>query len=206
MVEKIIHTIWIGDKKRPDKWIKTWGEKNRSFRHFIWGEKELRRVIKKNKKLYDYFYNKGLWYGASDVARLEILDRFGGVYVDADTECLEPIDELLDCDFFAVEANRPNPDSEYRVANGVIGAKKNHPIIQEYIKRMKAAKVVEPVWRTIGSVMFTKVINELKTEKDIILPPHTFYPESMRGEIKYQGKGKVYARHYWGSTHRLYDK
>lgn len=203
MVPKIIHHIWIGDKDVPIKWIKTWKEKNPQFEQKIWRERDIDSVVKKNRKIYDYFYKKEKWYGASDVARIEILEKFGGIYIDADTECLEPIDDLLNCDFFAVEAN-PLPEVEYRVSNSVIGAIPHHPIIQEYIKRMGEAKKIEPLWNTIGGALFTEVIQEKKGARDIILPPHTFYPENSKGTIRYKGKEKIYARHYWGTTKKLY--
>src|SRR5690606_31577677 len=108
-----------------------------------------------NRQLYDYFIEKKCYYGASDVVRLEILKKHGGLYIDADTERLAEIDELLDCDFFAVESNM-----EGRIANGIIGTIPKHPIIEEYIKRMGQAEKIEPVWSTIGGTLFTEVIGE----------------------------------------------
>ena len=54
----------------------------------------------------------------SDIIRLEVLFRFGGVYVDTDVECLRPIDPLLreGADFFAAYM-RPGT-----VNNAVIGS------------------------------------------------------------------------------------
>ena len=39
----------------------------------------------------------------ADIARYEVIRRFGGVYLDTDMECLRPIDELIteDVSFFA---------------------------------------------------------------------------------------------------------
>lgn len=204
MIPKIIHQIWIGDKKRPDEWINTWKEKNPDFEHLVWSEKELSELGFRNQKLFDYFYKKKIWFGVSDIVRIELVERFGGVYIDADMECLEPIEDLLAYDFWAVETN-PIPGIKYRVSNSAIGAIPNHPILEEYIERMGKAKKIEPLWSTIGGTLFTEVIQEKKDGDDVVLPAHTFYPENSKKTIKYDGNGKVYARHYWGQTNKLYE-
>lgn len=170
----------------------------------IWTEKEVDDLGLVNRKLYDYFYRKGCFYGASDVVRLEVLQKFGGIYIDADTERLRSIDDapFLSADFFAVEANKPG-----RVANGIIGAVPNHPIIEAYIVEMGKATVVEPVWNTIGGTMFTAMIEKHRTPETQILEPHNFYPFDSKGApSRTLGKSEPYAQHFWGSTHKLYQR
>jgi len=200
-IPKIIHQIWIGDPaKMPHRLMDTW--KMEGWEYRLWDEPAIDALMLKNRALYDYFYNKGCYYGASDVVRLEALREFGGVYIDADTERLESIDDapFLNADFFAVEANKVG-----RVANGIIGAVPYHPIIVAYIKAMGEAEKVEPVWSTIGGTLFTEMIDQNLTPETQILEPHTFYPFDSRGE-KSRTTGKTYAQHFWGSTHKSYGK
>jgi len=198
-IPKIIHQIWIGDPAlMPTRLMNGW--KMEGWEYKLWTELEINQLIMENDRLYKYFYNKGCYYGASDVVRLEVLNKFGGIYIDADTERLEDITELLDCDFFAVEANRRG-----RIANGIIGATPNHPIIDAYIEAMGKAKQVEPVWSTIGGTMFTEMIEKHRTPESVTLEPHTFYPFDSRG-VKSRTEGKTYAQHFWGSTHNSYSK
>ena len=109
------------------------------------------------------FMIKKCYFGCSDVLlRLEILSQFGGIYIDADTERLLPIDEIVDDGsdfFFSVWSNK-----EGRIANGVMGSVPHHPIIENYIKEMGNASVVEPVWNTIGGTMFTDMIFKHQTK------------------------------------------
>ncbi len=202
-IPKIIHQIWLGDKNLiPQKLIDTW--KMNGWEHKLWTEEEVSKIVMKNKKLYDYFYDKKCYFGCSDVLRLEILSQYGGIYIDADTERLLPIDEIVDdgSDFFSVWSNK-----EGRIANGVIGAVPHHPIIENYIKEMGNASVVEPVWNTIGGTMFTDMIFKHQTKKSKILKPQTFYPFDSKGvKSVTRYRGKTYARHFWGSTHNLYSK
>ena len=198
-IPKTIHQIWCGDKPKPENWMRTWKEKNPGWKYILWDEEMIRNLPLKNVDLFNYYKEKNRFHGMADVARIEIVLNEGGVYIDADIECLEPIDELMDCNFFAVETN-----TKGRITNSVIGAEKGHAILKEYVEKMGVADQVEPCWNTIGAPMFTQAINKLKTDKDIILPPYTFFPEDRLGTIKYKGKDKVFARHYWGTTKKLY--
>src|SRR5690606_30927361 len=68
----------------------------------------------------------------ADIARLELLYRYGGVYVDCDTEPLRPIDELREHALFLPEsANDPR-----FVTNAVIGAEPKHPFIGLLIEHL----------------------------------------------------------------------
>lgn len=210
-IPKIIHQIWIGDKnKMPTKLMDTW--KMECWKYMLWTEKEIDEMNLENRHLYDYYYSKKCWHGASDVVRLEVLKKYGGIYIDADTERLANIEPLLVFDyvgiekpheyksFFAVEANL-----EGRVANGVIGSVPNHPIILNYIKSMGEAVKIDPPWSTIGGTMLTEMIGNYSDERTQILKPHTFYPFDSKGNSA-RTRGITYARHFWGSTHRIYNK
>lgn len=202
-INKIIHQIWIGDQKLMPKHLMS-GWKLEGFEYFLWTEKEIDDLKLENRELYNYFYNKGCYYGASDVVRIEVLRKFGGIYIDADTERLEDITDapFMQADFFAVEANKPG-----RIANGIMGSVERHPILEAYIKEMGEAKKVEPVWDTIGGTMFTRIFNEKATERTMKLPSHSFYPFDSRGvQSKTLGESKTYAQHFWGSTHKSYGK
>lgn len=199
-IPRIVHQIWIGDQSKiPQRLIDTW--KMPGWEHRLWSEKEIDAFELKNRKLYDYFMGKKCYYGASDVVRVEILERLGGVYIDADTERLAPIDEIMeDCTFWSVWSN-----TEGRVANGVMAAIPEHPIIVNYREQMGLANVVEPVWSTIGGTLFSEMIFKHQDKKTKLMPPRTFYPFDSKGNVTL-GRHKNYAKHYWGSTHKLYGK
>lgn len=202
-INKIIHQIWIGDQSLMPKRIMD-GWRIPGFEYFLWTEKEIDSLQLENRKLYDYFYSKGCYYGASDVVRLEVLRKYGGIYIDADTERLEDISDapFMEADFFAVEANKPG-----RIANGIMGSVPGHAILEAYIKEMGQAKRVEPVWDTIGGTMFTRIFERHRSGDTQRLPSHSFYPFDSRGvKSKTLGQSKTYAQHFWGSTHKSYGK
>jgi len=189
-IPKIIHQIWIGDQsKKPEFLMNTW--KQEGWEYKLWREKEIDDLGLVNRKLYDYYVAKGQLYGASDVARIEILEKYGGVYIDADTERLLDISPLLSNQFFAVESNMKE-----RIANGIIGSVPQHSILKSYIIKMGRAPKVDPPWSTIGGTLFTKMIKRDRTDFTKILPAHTFYPYDSQGQPA-RTSGITYGRHYW---------
>ena len=201
-IPKIIHQIWLGDEsKKPTELMETW--KIPGWEYKLWTEKEIEEFGLKNKKVYDFYYNEGIYFGCSDVARIEILERFGGVYIDADVVKLEDISDLLGCHLFAVKENIPERPSLRHIVNTIIGSPRNHQILVNYIARVGKLSKFTPVWSTVGGTLFTEVIDDYIVEtggRDVlILKPHTFFPLKKDGTPE-EIDGKVYAKHLWGST------
>lgn len=194
MIPQVIHQIWIGDKQPPYKWLDTWAVSK--MNRVLWGEKKINGLILDNREKYDYFYKKKDFAGATDIARVEILLRYGGVYLDADSVCINTFDDedFMQSDFFSVI------EYDRRVANGTIGCTPNHPIMQLYQQRIKEAQVIEPPCFTIGGTLLTSCIEEYGRDKVTLLPSYTFYPKwKHRGSIP----GKIFSRQMWFSTKGL---
>lgn len=183
------------------EWIESWKIKNPEFNFCMWREKTIEMFSLENKKLYNQYMEKEIYYGASDVARIEILNRYGGIFMDADSICTNTIEneEFLNSDFFAVNEFHPG-----RIANGVIGSIPGHPILKKYIEEIGKAKKTMPVWNTIGGAMLTRCIEEYGKEKVTILPAYSFYPVNHNGQ-KAEVIGKNYAEQLWASTKKLYN-
>jgi mannosyltransferase OCH1-like enzyme len=150
--------------------------------------------------------NRSLWDGAeaitpeaphqfrSDVARYEILHRFGGVWVDADFECRRPFDDLLTTRAFAgweVDARWVN--------NALIGAVPDHPLLAEAVERLPA-NVAR--WRpNVGNTKKSgpQFFTPLARRHDIrILPSVELYPY-LWNELDRVGESFPRARaiHHW---------
>jgi len=90
LIPKIIHQIWIGDEP-PDfikQHMKNVKKMNKNFEYKFWGndsieyfnlEKEYKEATK-----YAFFV---------DILKIKILEKYGGVIIDADTECLMSLDD-----------------------------------------------------------------------------------------------------------------
>ena len=201
-IPKIIHQIWVGDNPRPKEWMDSWKEKNPDLKYMFWDEKNIKKEGLVNQHIYDDYlnikYKSGrMYHGMADVARVEILNKYGGIYIDADTECTNPLDEgLLNTDFFGVYEEDGNNKSINKrlVSTGVIGSIPNHPILKEYIKRIGNAIVDEHAWTRTGPKLFTDILENRDVK---LLQAHSFYPITI--DNRPNAPCKNYGKHYWYS-------
>lgn len=88
MIPKIIHYIWFGGDKNPIvlKAIKTWKKNAPDYEIKEWNEKDFSE--EKNEFFRNALKNKDYAF-ASDYARLLILKKYGGLYLDTDMYLLK---------------------------------------------------------------------------------------------------------------------
>ena len=134
MIPHTFHSIWVGDPM-PDHlaaYVASWVDVNPGWTHRIWGEADLDWLT--NQSLFDEAEKHTTSVGQfrSDIARYEILHRFGGVYVDCDFEALAPIAGLIaDADCFAAWET----DGTW-INNAIMGATPGHPLLLELIAKL----------------------------------------------------------------------
>jgi mannosyltransferase OCH1-like enzyme len=207
-VPKIIHQIWIGPKPAPINLMNTWKEKNPDFEYIFWNEEEF---AKRNIKFIcqNRINEMEEYCGKADIMRWEILYRFGGIYIDADSFCVEPIDDILCSNSFAGWENEIRRNG--LIAVGTMGFCVNHEIPRiaiEIIKNNEVsyAKTQKRAWQNTGPLLLTNIYNKLPDKKIFnILPSYLFLPHHYTGE-KYNGHGKIYAYQAWGSTFESYNE
>lgn len=199
MIPKIIHQIWVGDeKKMPKKHIETWKRFHPDWIHLLWTENDISKLNLINLDKYDKYYKEKCYNGAANVLRVEIINQFGGIYIDADSICTNSMDDLCELDFFAVYS----PNIKGRVGNAFFGSVKNHQILTDYIKEIGKLTKIHPSWSTTGGTTFGKVIKKFNAI-DKVLPSYTFYTKNSSNK-PIAIKGKNYGTHYWGTTHKSY--
>lgn len=229
-IPKIIHQIWLGPKKQPNIWMNTWAKlycsKYPEWTYKLWTEKEIDELNLINKKQYDHepFYN-----GKSDIARYEILYRYGGIFMDADSLYLNNMstDKSNTLDWIINEANQKGgffaatePKNKTIYANGVIGSIPNHLIMNQMIKHitknyyeLKNEKKREcDVWTVTGTLPFTEIVNQNKN-KLFSLDHKYFYPISfhqnnlniLKDEIIRKYPNAIMMQYGYTSNNLLYD-
>lgn len=128
-IPKTIHYVWFG-KKEKDKLhqycIDSWKDKCPEYEIVEWNESNY--DVRKNKYTSQAF-EKRKWAYVSDYARLDILYRYGGVYLDTDVELLKPIDKLLYTEAFICYGEWPAPNS-----GAGIGCIPNNNMIREMME------------------------------------------------------------------------
>lgn len=201
-IPKVFHQIWVGNKPEPRKWTNTWRTIS-GWKHILWTDKELDQLDMINRDKYEWYKKQRIYHGMADIARLEILYRYGGIYVDADTQRLKKWRDYRwhHIGLFAVRGNTA-PSNHYRITNGIIGATPKNDVIGEYIYRISQTDQLTPAWDTIGGTMLTQLIlDNIDNPNIAILEPYWFYPKNSRGIISHNAQHAI-AQHHWGSTPR----
>jgi hypothetical protein len=206
-IPKIIHQLWIGHKPAPTKFMDTWKSKNPEFEYIRWNESEIERrgIVFECQNRIDEMEEIN---GKADIMRWKLLYEYGGVFIDADSICIEPLDDvLMKCKFFAGwehEKLRPG-----LIATGTMGFPPKHPFVRETIEWMKCncvnvQKTRQRAWQTVGPGLLTRVYNTGKYKEMTVFPSYTFLPIHLT-RSEYKGHGKIYAYQEWGSTKQNYD-
>lgn len=175
------------------------------WEHILWTEAELAGLEMRNRALYDaaeYEAPTDTLRWRVDIARLEILHRYGGIYVDCDTECLRPLDPLLGHRMFLPES----PNDRRYVANAVMGAEPGHPFLGVLLRNLAHnAKVHrgERLVDTVGGKYITRMVERLHPDGVDVLPWWLFAAQSIRDRDR--GKPatthpEAYVRHVYGNT------
>lgn len=183
MIEKKIHYIWLGKNKKPNTFhnvLESWKRFAPGFTIKEWNDDNVSEF-----DLPEY-YHKAIrekkWAFASDVLRMHILKRYGGVYLDTDQMIIKDIsplwlNELKDVELFT--ASYHEVDNYFGVQ--FIGAVKNHKlidIIQNFYKNYSENNfiIVNKVFSKILNDEISKNKNFIEEEKIKIFKQEYFYP------------------------------
>ena len=206
-IPKIIHQIWIGPKPAPRILMDTWKRKNPDFEYIFWNEEEIekRGIVFECQEKIDMINEIN---GKADIIRWELLWRFGGVFLDADSICIEPFDDYFMCKsaFASYENERVRPEL---VATGTMGFFPKHPLcrdIIDWIKSDESSQLIRDfkAWFSVGPGVLTRFLQTGKYPDFSVFPSHVFLPVHFEGG-DYVGHKKVYAHQYWGTNYQLYD-
>jgi len=206
-IPKIIHQIWIGPKDRPYKLMDSWKNKHPEFEYILWNEEEFeKRGIKFDcQTKIDSIEEIN---GKADIIRWELAYKYGGIFLDADSICIEPIDNYLM--YHTAFASYENEEMRQSlVATGTMGFPSEYSLCKAAIKwilenPVSNAETGRRAWMNVGPGLLTLLLSSNLYPEFKILPSYTFLPIHYTG-LKYAGHERVYAYQEWGSTKNNYD-
>ena len=208
-IPKIIHAIWLGSPPPESvlKNFKSFKKHHPSWECKLWDDEDIKNLGLHNQQFYDLSKNYGQ---RSDIARYEILYRYGGVYVDSDFKCLRPFDILHQYYDFYTGVLKIGKRC-VGLANGLIASVPGHPILKRCIETMQVApqEGKKEITKTTGPGHFTRsflAVIASCVDHAIVFPSSFFYPapntkrhqtiQKMDGYIK----PETFAIHYWTNS------
>lgn len=201
-IPKIIHQIWLGSPF-PEKYKAfrdSWLRHHPGWEYKLWTDKDIAELKLYNQALYDMSVNYG---EKSDIARYEILYRFGGLYIDTDFECLRAFDHLHECYDFYIGI-QPLDTNFVQLGIGLIGSVPGHQLLRTCMSKLaeNAAQYVQVIHRT-GPIYFTRIfeaVAPLLSDATVALPATYFYPKGYSQTDEPEQvwrKPESFAVHHW---------
>ncbi len=195
-IPRILHGIWFGSDEIPEEFLEyrdSWKKYHPHWFLMLWTDDNLFELINQN------IFNRAITPAEkSDIARLEILKRFGGVYADMDYNCMKGIEPLINnSDFFIVKdlerwrSKNPKYQIPY-LNNALMGCTLNHPLINKLIDSLplfyKSNKHRHVCFRT-GPGYVSQILNN---EEDITI-------------LENRKLRKEYARHHYANSWKIIE-
>lgn len=179
LIPKKIHQIWLGQKPLPKKylkWMDSWKKHNSDWEYKLWNEENIKELNIKEFNIYSKELNPGY---RSDIVRYIVLNKYGGIYVDTDFECIKSIpNDLLKYKFVSclIFGNKPS------IANGMMMSTPGFILIKNILKSIEKdnySNDIKEIIRNSGPEVLTKqyfsLIKDI-AEEVLILPSNYFYP------------------------------
>src|SRR3954451_23328274 len=173
MIPKTFHHIWLGPDPLPKEhgpWIETWKRHHPDWEFTLWTEENLPEdpirpeVVERLRAPVE----------RADILRLELLYRYGGVYLDTDLECLRPLDPELEGEEFVGVCHKPG-----RITNTAIAAAPAHPLLERaldevYPMEMYWTSASERLKEVAGPLLLERIVVDYPEVK--LLDPPVFFP------------------------------
>jgi inositol phosphorylceramide mannosyltransferase catalytic subunit len=194
-IPRIFHRIWLGDSPIPKDFInfgRTWCRKHPTWGIKLWTDNNM--ITLQNQKSYDTALHP---VEKCDIAKLEILYNFGGIYIDCDLECLKNIEPLLkNIEFFLAEET---PDM---LSTAIMGCVPKSPIIKLLIDTVPQALKIKKLTTMNYRLGSTYVTEKLINRNDVkIFDSELFYPYLYSDKnIKDKNFPNAYAVHHWAGS------
>lgn len=205
-IPKIIHQIWIGGKPVPEvfrPYMQSWIDQHmgRGWYYKLWTDDDLAEFALDNQQFFDATENIGV---KSDLLRYEILYRYGGVYIDTDYECLQPLDLFLAYDLYT--ALQPLDTGFAQLGIALIGCIPGHPILKHCIETIKDDWSRHGATVKTGPIHFSRSFYLVAGQSgmiDIAFPAYYFYPQGcQQTDLLYEEwiENGAYAIHHWAKS------
>lgn len=163
MIPKILHQVWLGPKEIPEefiKWRDEWRKLHPDWVYILHTDKDIPEHLK------DYINCCKHYSSKSNILRLYVIYKYGGIYCDMDFEWNKNIDEFLNNEFIIAK------ETSMFYCNAFFGSIPNNNIIKYQLDLLDSYVKRPPPW---GPTLMTIAVNNYK-KSVTVLPTHYVYP------------------------------
>jgi len=147
-MEKIIHQIWVGDKRIPrhvkDHMARV-KEGHKDFTYHLWTDENIPELPPRLRRIYYSYHEPAI---KADLLRMYVVHIYGGIYMDADFVMIDGFhsDKMLNLDFEGFITYNHSYGTE-ALGNGIFGFTKGHPLLKHMLDNVThEGQWVGPNW------------------------------------------------------------
>ncbi|GMF47547.1 unnamed protein product [Phytophthora fragariaefolia] len=191
-IPRIIHQSWTNVYRVPTRfhpWMKSWRDLHPAWTYVFWTDEDNLRLFQELYPQYLHVAKAVKKVSLADMARYALLHHVGGLYVDADFECLQPFDDLhRDHKLFLsseplVHAVLLERSTSAALCNALMASAPGHPFWLRVLDNIKAkfdrehlrSDAVELTGPRM--VKHTYATSTSAASDVVVLPSEFFYPE-----------------------------
>lgn len=164
-IPRIFHCVWLGPRPLPEEYAEyqqSWRRHHPDWELRLWTEDTLPSPLRRPEAA----ERLRIPAERSDILRLEVVWRHGGVYLDADLECRAPIEELIaGTDFFSALSGSGIADFY------LFGATPQHPILDRALDLIRPQKRFGYKKTRTGPRFLNSMIADKRDEIRLLTPP-----------------------------------
>ncbi|MFN7375245.1 MAG: glycosyltransferase family 32 protein [bacterium] len=198
-IPRVLHQIWLGKGEMPlhqRRWRRRFAEMNPHWEMRLWTDHSLPPIL--NRNAWEACGGVGGTPGCvmrSDILRLELLARFGGVYLDTDIKPIRPLDEMCPPEVRAWAAC----EQLDIVSNAAMGFPANHPAMWHAVAMIEESFFER---RYVGDQAGPGLIARVVTQYDdvVLYPPAYFHPTVEEVQSNPNGPAFLIAAHLFAGT------
>jgi glycosyltransferase involved in cell wall biosynthesis len=188
MIPRIIHQTWKTAEipAAYQHWQNSWRVMHPDFEYRLWTNEDIEDFIRdQTVEVQILFYNYQDNICRIDLARYLILQKFGGLYVDLDFECLHPHHRLFKEQriMMGIEPETHNQAIKARkagissiVCNAWMASEQGHPFWAHLIDYLFSVKNRKDVLNLTGPFALTRAVASYGAKELTIIPSKYIYP------------------------------
>lgn len=208
MISSIIHQYWDGVlPKQYKEFSEDFQKLNPNFKYFLWNKESVLSECSQHI-LYEHLKESNHPVVSSDIARIIILDLFGGIYFDSDMrpEQSIPLWILENKAFACYEHEKVLGQT---IANGAVASEPSGVFVEKLIQEISKINPLDikkidkkKCWLILGPRLWTKVFFDLYPDGCItVYPSWYFIPTHYCDDSLNNKKKGLITTHIWQDSY-----